>query len=296
MTIRHIHFKTAALTSMVALLCAFAVSTQPVRAIDGESIVMSPASKPLKVDASQSVNDKFTILNDGTVGYTFKVYAAPYSVENGSYDSNFTDRAENADIYRWVTFDKTEYHLEPGQRVDVSYQLNVPSDASSGGHYGVIFAETQEPASSGSINRKKRVGMIMYTTVSGDVVMDGREVSVRLDPIQIGYPLSGAMTVENTGNTDFTMTKTLRVKSIFGGTLYEKTLDHIILPKTTRDIPLTWENGAWLGWYNVEASSTILGKTSVHSQLVFITPAWFLILAIAVIALAVYVLVRRRRR
>ena len=55
--------------------------------------------------------------------------------------------------------------------------------------------------------------MIMYVTIKGDYVEAGREVGVRIDPIQIGYPLSGTMTVENTGNADFTMGKTLRIKA-----------------------------------------------------------------------------------
>lgn len=295
MTIRHTYLVTAGL--IVALLFACAGLARPVTAIDGESIVMSPASKPIKVDAGQVVNDHVMIINDGTTGYTFKVYATPYSIKNSSYEGDFDSKVGNSDAYQWVTFEKTEYHLEPGQRVEVPYRVSVPNDAASGGHYGVIFAETQPMASQQSqIARKKRVGMIMYVTIKGDYVEAGREVGVRIDPIQIGYPLSGTMTVENTGNADFTMGKTLRIKSIFGGTLYESTLEHIILPKTTRDIALTWDKGAWIGWYNVTTESNILGKKMTHDQLVFIAPPWFMIVAVAVPGGVGYLVVRRFRR
>ncbi|MFZ1812666.1 MAG: hypothetical protein WAU02_04110 [Candidatus Saccharimonadales bacterium] len=269
-----------------------------VSAIDGESIVMSPVSKPYKLDAGTVRSDSFTIINDGTSRYTFKVYASPYSVTNRQYDASYEAQTPNADAYQWVTFQQSRYELKPGEKVEVPYTISVPKDAASGGHYCVLFAETEiDPASSGTqISRQKRVGAIVYATVKGDVIEAGRELTVRVDPIQIGYPLTGLMTIENTGNTDFTMKKTLQIKNILGGTVYDQTLEHIILPKTTRDLPLTWENGAWLGWYNVHTESVVLGKTVTHDQLVFIAPAWFIIVAAVAIAAVGYITWRRFRR
>lgn len=279
-----------------ALASAFSPYS-PAHAIEGESIVMSPTSKPYKLDAGMTRKDSFIILNDGTSRYTFKVYASPYFVKNSAYEADFETKAPNADAYQWVTFDQKRYELKPGEKVEVSYTVSVPRDAAPGGHYGVLFAETEvDPAKTSQIGRQKRVGMIIYATVNGDYIQQGRQIEVRVDPIQIGYPLSGMMTVENTGNTDFTMKKTLQIKNIFGSTVYDKTLEHIILPKTTRDLPLTWENGAWLGWYNVHTESVILGKSVTYDQLVFIAPAWFIIAAGAVFAGAGYMLWQRFRR
>ena len=290
----NLHLAAVSLAMLAAALLGY---QSPVNAIEGESIVMSPTSKPYKLDAGSTQTDSFTILNDGTSSYTFKVYASPYFVKNSQYEADFETTAKNADAYQWVVFDQKRYELNPGEKVEVSYRIQVPSDAAPGGHYGVLFAETEvDPTQTSQIGRQKRVGTIIYATVKGDYIEAGRQLEVRMDPIQIGYPLSGLMIVENTGNTDFTMKKTLRIKNILGGTVYDQTLEHIILPKTTRDLPLTWDNGAWLGWYNVHTESVILGKTVTHDQLVFIAPPWFIIVAAAVLAGSGYFMWRRFRR
>ena len=282
---------------MVAGMMLVCLSVASVRAAEGESIVMSPTGKSLDLDAGSTASESFKIINDGTTAYDFKVYAAPYSVKNGSYDADFTSTPAGADAYTWVTFDKKQYHLEPGQNVDITYQITVPDDATPGGHYGVIFAETQpDEKNKSNVVANKRVGMILYTAIKGDYIQAGREVETIIPSFSIGGVPSATMTVENTGNAHFTSKETFRVKNIFGQQVYERTLEHIILPKTTRDIGLSWENGANLGWYTVETRSVILGKTTDHSSLVFVAPLWFLVAVTLVAFGIIYMLWRRFRR
>jgi hypothetical protein len=273
------------------------VQSVGVQAIQGESIVMSPTSKPYKLDAGQVRSDNFTIINDGTSHYTFKVYAVPYSIKNSRYEADLETKAPNADAYQWVKFEQNRYELNPGEKVIVPYTITVPSDAAPGGHYGVIFAETEvDPNQTAQIGRQKRVGTIIYATVDGDYIQAGREVETIVDAVQIGYPLRGRMTVENTGNADFVMKSTLRINNIFGNNMYNKTTEYVLLPKTTRDIPLTWENGPWLGWYNVQTESEILGKKVSHDKLVFIAPLWFLLVTTLVLLAIFYMIYRHFRR
>ncbi|MGB3023902.1 MAG: hypothetical protein WBB39_03825 [Candidatus Saccharimonadales bacterium] len=281
----------------VSILAGLVMQSATVRAIEGESIVMSPTSKPYKLDAGQTKSDSFTIINDGTSRYTFKVYAVPYSVKNSQYEADLETKLPNADAYQWIKFEQNRYELKPGEKVDVPYTITVPADAAPGGHYGVLFAETEvDPSQTSQIGRQKRVGSIIYATVNGDYIQAGRQIEVLIDPIQIGYPLRGRMTVENTGNTDFVMKSTLRINNILGGNMYNKTTEYVLLPKTTRDIPLAWEQGPWLGWYNVQTESDILGKKVTHDQLVFIAPLWFVLIAALVFLAILYMLYRRFRR
>ena len=271
--------------------------THSTGAIEGESIVMSPTGVSLDIAAGETINKTFKIINDGTVAYDFKVYASPYSVKNSRYDADFDTRQPNADVYEWVTFTEKRYHLEPGQHIDVPYMISVPTDAAPGGHYSVIFAETQSSGGNGSnVVANKRVGVILYAAVSGDYIRAGRETGVSIPPVKIGGVPSATITLENTGNTHFTGKETIRVKNIFGEKVYERTVDHIMLPKTTRDVPLVWENGATLGWYKVETQSIILDKTVSHSGWVLVSPLWFVVVVVLVLFGIIYMLYRRFRR
>ncbi|MEB0161191.1 hypothetical protein, partial [Pseudomonas sp. AH2 (2023)] len=79
--------------------------------------------------------------------------------------------------------------LNPGENVEVPYTISVPADATPGGHYSVIFAETQVAEDTGQIARKKRVGAIVYATVDGDYIMSGRQISGSIDWLQLGGPV-----------------------------------------------------------------------------------------------------------
>lgn len=279
---------------VIALLLTSLGLSAPARAIEGESITLSPSSKPYKLKAGETIKDSLIVINDGTVGYNFKVYATPYSVKNSSYEPDYLTSTTSSDVQTWIKFDQQTIYLDPGGRTEVSYTVKVPADAAPGGHYGVLFAETQ-PAKSEQIARKKRVGAIVYATVDGQYVQAGKEIRTNIGFLQLGGTISGLLTVENTGNTDFTMKNGLVIKNIFGSEVHKQTNEQIILPKTTRDIPLEWINGSQLGLFRVQAFSEILGKKTNHDQWVLVAPVWFLVVTIVVVGLIIFGLFKRFR-
>lgn len=288
-------------TKFIRLLFAaltIATVSLPVHAIEGESIVLSPGSEAMSVKAGESYSNKFVIINDGTNAYTFRVYAAPYSVDGTNYTPNFEEgRAANADLYKWITLEKSRYDIKPGEKVEVPYTVKTPSDATPGGHYGVIFAETQVDESQQSqIGRQKRVGMIVYGTVDGQYLSAGKQLESRIDWLQIGGELATSMTVENTGNVHYSMKHALRIKNVLGQTVYDNTTDRIIMPKTTRDITDKWSKGATMGVYSVTTESTILDKVTTQTSWVVLVPSWFVIVAVIVIVAFIVLAVRARRR
>lgn len=280
----------------IALLAFSLFSFVPARAIEGESIVLSPASKRIQIDAGETLKDTFKVINDGTQAYDFVVYASPYSVADKTYTPNYDEKKPNADLYTWVTFDKREFTLNPGETVDVPYTIDVPSDAAPGGHYSVLFAETQvAEEDSGQIARKKRVGAIVYATVKGDYITAGRQISANIDWLQLGGPITATLSVENTGNSDFVMTELIQVKNVLGGTVYEKSNERIVLPKTIRDVNLSWVNGPVMGLYNVKVESKVLAKVSTTTSWVLLMPMWILVVMVLAIIGIIYWAFRRRR-
>lgn len=280
-----------------ALLAAAGFCVMQARAIEGESIVLSPGSKAFDVKAGMQHSDTFTVINDGTNEYTFRVYASPYSVKSGSYDPNFEDKPENADLYRWVQFEKANYHLKPGEKAEVPFTISVPADARPGGHYGVLFAETQiDESQQSQIGRKKRVGMIAYGTVDGQYVSAGKQISAKIDWLQLGGPLTALVTAENTGNVHYVMHATLRVKNILGQTVYDTTTDHMLLPKTTRDVSSVWKDGPSIGLYQASIETKILDKTVATTSWVLLMPVWLILVAVIMIVTLILLAVRARRR
>ncbi len=270
------------------LLLFAGLSAAAVHAVDtnvGERITLSPVEKHYKLSAGEVKTDFVKIINDGTEPYTFTVYARPYFVKTEDYTPDFTSEAPNADVYQWIQFEKSSYRLRPGKSVEVPYTIRVPNDTAPGGHYGVIFAETQPQGESegNAVVRKKRVGAIVYATVKGTFKTEGSAETANIPFFQTRPPLSTSQRITNSGNSDFDAVSTINVYDAFGGKKYQETKTFTILPDTVRKLQMNWENAAWFGLYRAEVTTKYLNKTMTETGYVLMAPIW--VYAVVVLAL-----------
>ncbi len=286
------------------VLVATAVPAYPAQAQSDskrEGITMSPTSRQYTLDAGSVMNDKLTIINDGTTDYDFLLYARPYSIENNQYDKpDFTTTVQNADLYSWVQFPTAKYHIKAGATMNVSFSVHVPSEAAPGGHYGVVFAEVQpspEQAAGNSVVRKKRVGAIIYATVNGAVKLVGNGAGGEIPFWQVQPPLRATVAAKNTGNTHFTDKIKLTVRDVLGNVRYQSTKDYQVLPGTTRTVETNWESAPWFGFYRVETEQKFLDKTIQSSGYVLMMPRLLpVLLVVMVIIGGVYASYRRNKK
>lgn len=265
-----------------------------------ESITLSPVSKRYSADAGSSLSDSFKIINDGAIAYTFIVYARPYAIINSDYlNPNYGDAASrvvNADAYKWVQFARSSYYLEPGQSVDVPYTVRVPAGATPGGHYGVLFAETQGAAGDGAaIARNKRVGEVLYATVNGAYSKGVEVAQASTSFIQLLPPMTASTSVKNTGNSDFLATVSFKVSDIFGNQKYFEQKDYPVLPDSTRAITMQWAESPRFGLFQTEVRTKALDKDIYTKSYVLMAPFWFYgIVALMAVGGVIYALTRRR--
>lgn len=285
---------TGLLISFTAITSVHAATTDDGR----ESIALSPVSKSYKFDAGTTHSDSLTVINDGTVGYDFKVYAAPYSVTGEDYKPDFFTTRKNTDIESWVKFEQTTYTLEAGESLKLPYTVEVPADATPGGHYGVIFVETQPKDSqreTSSVERKKRIGTLLYATVNGTFEMGGTFKGIRTPGLQFTSPLKSELNVENTGNSDFQVETVLAVSDLFGNRKFTDTKKYQLLPKTERKIVLTWDQAPGFGFYEVTTSAKFLDQQTTRTSYVLMAPiGFYMIFALGLLVAVVYFVQRRR--
>lgn len=287
-----------ALGVAVVLVVTLSSLARAVDTSDGaERITMSPSSTTLTLDSGQTTSGVMKVINDGDVAYGFSVYARPYGVSNEQYDPDFTTQHSNANVYKWVQFDQTKYQIEPGQTIEVRYTIRVPADAAPGGHYGVLFAETDEKGLEGTgVARKKRVGNLLYVTVNGSHITKGAFKGFILPSWQTNAPVISSARIENTGNVDFRAKVSTIAKDLFGGVKYKYTGDPIVLPDTTRLVEMKWENAPNFGFFKVDQTVEFLNEKHQNSGYVLIAPRWAPIALIVIVAIgAAYAVLRWRK-
>lgn len=264
-----------------------------------ESIALSPLKKDYKFDPGTSHADSLTVINDGTVAYSLKVYVSPYSVSGEDYKPDFFTTRKNTDIESWVNLGQKSFRLEPGKSVTVPYTVAVPADATPGGHYGVIFAETQPSdgqRDATGVVRKKRVGALLHATVNGDYSMGGTFKEIRTPGLQFSSPLKSELKVENTGSSDFDVETVFAVSDIFGSRKYtDDTKEYRLLPKTERKIQLTWPKSPGFGLYEVTVSAKFLDKQTTKTSYVLMAPiAFYMVFVIGLLVAVIYFVAKRQ--
>lgn len=279
--------RLAAFTAILALLV---VPTPALAATNDETITLSPTAKRYTVDPGQTISDTITVTNTGGKEFSFITYARPYYVSGDDYTPVFSTVNNKTDAYRWVTFEGATYSAVPTATVKIPFTLTVPKNAASGGHYGVIFAETQPASESGDKNqvfRKKRVGALLYVTVKGNNVTEGTVASSTIAPFQTQPPLSTQSKLKNTGNVDFVDKAKLEVRDIFGQLKYSTEREVTVLPETSRNVNFEWEEASTFGLYNVSVTHNFLDKTESKTGFVVMFPIWAIILLLGLIVLVV---------
>lgn len=297
------HFKPVAIALAIAISLTGVLPGSIVSAADAgagpESITLSPVSRDYKVDAGKEIKDELTIINDGKLAYDFIVYSRPYSVQGEEYQANYTQVRPNTDVYQWVRFDKTTYHIKPNQTIKVPYKLTVPATAAPGGHYGVIFAETQPSAEAAgtAVVRKKRVGAIVYANVNGTYINKGEFLDASLPFWQVQPPLGGDIRVQNTGNSDFKNDVRFTVRDVFGNVKYDAVKQYPVLPQTTRKINVAWDQSPWFGLFKVEITQKFLDKEKTTDGYVLMMPRFIpAVIFVLLIIGGGYAIYRRRKK
>lgn len=262
-----------------------------------EEMTLSPTEKHYEVNLGETINDSFVLLNSGQTAYDFITYTSPYSVANGNYNAQYDVDAPRSDAYKWLQMDTAQWHADVRQTVTVPFTLRVPTNASPGGHYGIVFAETKPLDASSGIIRKKRLGMVLYVKVKGDVVNEGRTTNIATDWFYSHGPVTADISVEDKGNTDFIAKTKMTVSDLFGNVKYTSSKESNILPGTNRDITMSYDNAPWFGLFKVKVESTVMGSVTTRESYAVIVPYWlFLVLGIAILLGAIDVVRRKKSK
>ena len=224
-------------------------------------LTVSPTSADVTITPGGTYKGEMLVMNQGELDISYTVYATPYSVSGEEYKPYFSPIQGATDITKWFTFDKSSNNLlKIGTQESIPYTITVPKNVGAGGYYATIFAETTDKGGAAGVVTRKRVGMIVYLRVSGNVKESGSINSWNVDWVQQA-PLRADVKVANRGSVHFKADVHVTVSDLFGSKKFSYERAPEILPQKLRDIPISWENGATYGLFKVDGTVTYLNKT-----------------------------------
>jgi hypothetical protein len=293
--------RAVSLLAMGLLLLVGVLFPSSSAAVDGgsnvgeERITLSPAVLQPEFLNGQKGTGVLTVLNDGDKEYTFLVYARPFSVDGEEYGADYTEVNERTEAYQWVKFAESQFTLKPGEKVEVAYTVQVPDNAQVGGHYAVIFAETQPSASSANVVIKKRIGSVFYMNVGTDPIREGSVASWEANFRQKSAPLQSTLRLRNTGNTHYQADIKAQYSTLLGRKKLEVNQQTLILPGTTRKIGLNWDSPPSFGIFKVSGSVSYLGKTeTLNTKYIILVPTAALVIFVISLILVIGIMFRKK--
>jgi len=133
---------------------------------------ISPARYERVVEKGQVIESEITIINKGVEvtgelsvnDFTFKDDSGtPLIIESDD------EVANSFALSKWITV-PDEVVLIPGKAVKIPFKINVPENATPGGHYGTIFIQQKvEAGPSARVSTVTKVGALIILKVRGNI-------------------------------------------------------------------------------------------------------------------------------
>lgn len=303
-------------------------STQELK--DGTSISISPVSRIFQLNPSSTYEDVLKVSNDSKDQINFEVYAAPYSYmqseETGDYTLGFNNENNYTQITRWIKIkdkdgnyvSRPTFLAQPGETIEISYQINTPESMPAGGQYAVLFAHTLSNAFNVSgIKTEASPGMIIYGRSSGETIVASeinnmsinRTITKEISAEENGQTvrkntviehINASAKVKNTGNLDFNAKGVLKIEGILGGAYYETPENEArvsIIPETELTLSDEWEETPSFGLYKATWTVTAGEETRTEELIVFLMPPSAIIIAIILLTIIiVWIIMGIRKR
>lgn len=188
------------------------------------------------------------------------LYPTGATVANGTFLG--ADGHASNELSSWTSVDPAAAHVRSGGRLTATVTIRVPSDASPGERYGVVWAEIRStPDVDGEVTQVNRVGIRIYLSIGpgGAPAADFTIDSLVAERSPEGEPTILA-TVRNTGGRALDMNGTLELTGGPGGLSagpFLATLGTTLAIGDTEPVAIALDaalpNGPWDAWITLRS-------------------------------------------
>ncbi len=231
--------KTNIKAAALAFVLAFSLFS------NAQALTITPIKLELKGDPGMTLKQEVTLYNEHDKEEVFYISYANFEAQGETGYPSFSEAKD--DIGTWMKAAE-KVTLAPKSSQIVPLLINIPKDATPGGHFGVVFWGTvPQNATGNGVAIGAKTGVLVLVSVSGDVNEDGGIISFDTTDKKHYYnslPIGFTYRFQNNGDDRIKPSGNLIVKNILGITsakLPGNPVDGNILPSGTRKIEIVWQ-------------------------------------------------------
>ena len=260
---RQSHVVATALLGATLLLGTVAVIPHLASAQESvRSMTISPPTVSAQLDPGGKTEGVMKLINDTDVPLTFQATVHDFVVNDtvGTPtilpDNTLSNKFSGA---AWVGIVPDTFTVQPHQREDMNYYIQVPADARPGGHYAaVVFKPTKAVGVTGTgASVETQIGSLLYIRVNGPITEKATVTKLAIRPFSEYGPLTANTLIKNMGDLDIKPEGYITVSNIFGQKSYVAQLpEHNIFPEASRQYTNSFGKKWMIGRYKAVLTAT----------------------------------------
>lgn len=167
-------FKLAVLLISMGMFFSF---NQVSAADDANGVIISPPLTEKQGDPGSLFSGSVKVTNPNTsTDLLVSVNVEDFAAKGEDGEQTFIDPAENNSSYslaKWLTVSEKSFSLKANESKTINYTVNVPANATPGGHYGVIFFSpslaSKDESNANAVLAIPKIGSLVLFTVPGAI-------------------------------------------------------------------------------------------------------------------------------
>ncbi|GIW66539.1 MAG: hypothetical protein KatS3mg095_0437 [Candidatus Parcubacteria bacterium] len=230
------------------------------------ALTVGPAKLEFTTDPGQVLEFSLFVRNDSDYDTKYQIVIEGFTEEGGE-----RKYIENPPEASWVEAPK-DIFLKAKEDTNFPIKINVPKDASPGGHFLVLWVSTKPEG--GQVAIVSRVGALVFINVSGNAIYKAYISELKAPKFAWNFPVKFSYVIKNDGNTYITPKGDIEIKNIFGRLIADLPLNPRelqILPNTSKNFEQEWKApfafGIYKAIFNLEYANS---RNSLNYWFVFV--------------------------
>jgi hypothetical protein len=219
----------------------------------GLSISVTPTLFEMSAIPLQAWSSSIKVINnneqDLTVYASVVNFAPQGETGQGKFLPVFEEFTEGKTLAEWITVSEEAYVIPRESSMAVPLTVNIPEDASPGGHYAAIMIGTRplDSEKTTQVKTSQIVTSLFFVRVAGDVIEKGVVRTFRVEDSFVESPeVDFQVRFENKGNVHLQPQGDIEITNMWGKERGIVPINHQthfgnVLPESIREFNFTWK-------------------------------------------------------